>query len=122
LVGRHAGRSPSAPSFASHPKSSGESTGCIDFRGAGAHAGETGCVSGRVLRAFTSKSGNTFLDFCADYHACPFTSVIFSSDKSKFGDLQSLAGRQIEIRGPITTYQGRAEIIIRDPEQIRALP
>jgi len=48
--------------------------------------------------------------------------VIFSSDKNKFGDLASLAGRQIEIRGPITEYQGRLEIIIHDPEQIRLAP
>jgi len=96
--------------------------GGVDFHDAGPHAGETGCVSGRVLKVFTSRSGNTFLDFCEDYRDCPFTSVIFSSDKRKFGDLQSLAGRQIEIRGPITVYQGRPEIIVRDHEQIRLVP
>ena len=123
LVGRRAGRSP-APmsSFASRSSSQGEVAGCVDFRDAGAQAGETGCVSGRVLRVFTSRGGNTFLDFCEDYRDCPFSSVIFSSDKDKFGDLQFLAGRQIEIRGPITVYQGRPEIVIRDPEQIRMAP
>jgi hypothetical protein len=123
LVGRRAGRAPSTTSsFASRAFSQGEVAGCVDFHGAAAHAGEAGCVSGRVLRVFTSRGGNTFLDFCEDYRECPFTSVIFSSDKSKFGDLQSLAGRQIEIRGPVTVYQGRPEIIIRDPEQIRLAP
>jgi hypothetical protein len=96
--------------------------GCVDFHEAGSHVGETGCVSGRVLRAFTSRAGNTFLDFCPDYRNCPFTSVIFASDKSKFGDLGSLAGRQVEIRGFITAYQERAEIIIRNPQQIRVVP
>jgi DNA/RNA endonuclease YhcR with UshA esterase domain len=96
--------------------------GCADFHDAAPRAGETGCVSGRVVRVFASRGGNTFLDFCEDYRDCPFTSVIFSSDKNKFGDLASLAGRQIEIRGPITVYQGRPEIIIRDPEQIRLAP
>ncbi len=94
----------------------------MDFHDAAPHAGETGCVSGRVVRVSASRGGNTFLDFCEDYRDCPFTSVIFSSDKNKFGDLASLAGRQIEIRGPITVYQGRPEIIIRDPEQIRLAP
>jgi hypothetical protein len=123
LVGRRAGRSPSTTSsFASGSSSRGETAGCVDFHDAGPHAGETGCVSGRVLKVFTSRGGNTFLDFCEDYRDCPFTSTIFSSDKHKFGDLQSLAGRQIEIRGPITVYQGRPEIIIRDPEQIRMAP
>lgn len=94
--------------------------GCVDLQDAALHAGETGCVSGRVLRVYVSRSGATFLDFCADYRHCPFSSVIFSSDKAKFGNLESLAGRQVEIHGAITVYQDKPEIIIRDPDQIRA--
>jgi hypothetical protein len=123
FVGRRAVRSPwGASSFASRASSSGNAAGCLDFHDAGPHAGETVCVSGRVIKVFTSRGGNTFLDFCQDYRDCPFTSVIFSSDKNKFGDLESLAGRQIEIRGPIAVYRGKPEIIIRDPEQIRVAP
>jgi hypothetical protein len=95
---------------------------CADFRDAGSRVGTAGCVSGQVLRVFTSRAGNTFLDFCPDYRNCPFTSVIFASDKSKFGDLESLQGRRVEIRGAITVYESHAEIIIRDPEQIRRAP
>jgi DNA/RNA endonuclease YhcR with UshA esterase domain len=93
---------------------------CIDFNDAGSHIGEEVCVSGRVLRVFVSRASNTFLDFCADYRDCPFTSVIFSSDRGKFGDLQTLRGRQVEIRGSVTLYNGRAEIVIHGPDQIRA--
>ncbi len=92
----------------------------MDFREAGSHIGEEACVSGQILRVFVSRASNTFLDFCVDYRNCPFTSVIFSSDRGKFGDLQTLRGRQVEIRGPVTLYDGRAEIVIRDPDQIRA--
>jgi hypothetical protein len=95
---------------------------CVDFHDAGSHLGETLCVSGRVLRVFTSRAGNTFVDFCSDYRNCPFTSVIFSSDRNKFGNLQALVGRLVEFQGPINSYQGRAEIIIHDPQQIRVLP
>jgi hypothetical protein len=91
---------------------------CLSFRQAAAHAGESGCVSGMVLRAYTSRNGNTFLDFCSDYRACPFSSVIFASDRKKFGNLETLTGRIVELRGQITTYNGRAEIIIHDPGQI----
>jgi DNA/RNA endonuclease YhcR with UshA esterase domain len=94
--------------------------GCVDFHDAGSHIGEVACVSGRVLRVFVSRASNTFLDFCADYRDCPFTSVVFSSDREKFGDLQTLRGRQVEIRGSVTLYNGRAEIIIHGPDQIRA--
>ena len=94
--------------------------GCVDFHDAGSHIGEEACISGRVLRVFVSRASNTFLDFCADYRDCPFTSVVFSSDREKFGDLQTLRGRQVEIRGSVTLYNGRAEIIIHGPDQIRA--
>lgn len=93
--------------------------GCLAIRDAGLHTGENACVEGRVLRVYTSRSGATFLDFCQDYRNCPFTSVIFATDRSKFGNLGALEGRMVEILGGITTYNGRAEIIIRDPKQIR---
>jgi hypothetical protein len=95
------------------------SGGCIDLHQAAAHAGEQACVTGRVLRAFTSKSGNTFLDFCEDYRNCPFTSVIFASDRAKFGDLTALQGRAIELRGKIQVYHDQPEIVLNDPVQIR---
>ncbi len=108
------------------PFASASSTGahgpCIDFKDAKAHLGEMACVSGRVGRVFTSRNGNTFLDFCADYRTCPFASVIFSSDRKKFGNLEMLRGRQVEIDGAINFYQDRAEIIIHDPQQVRVLP
>ena len=102
--------------------SQSEPAGCVDFHDVASHVGEQGCVSGRVLRVYTSKAGNTFLDFCADYKSCPFTSVIFSSDRAKFGKLETLEGRVINIRGAITVYEGRAEIIIRQPDQIDGKP
>jgi hypothetical protein len=104
------------------PGSGQPSGGCVDLQDAAAQVGKTGCISGRLLRVFTSKGGNTFLDFCEDYKNCPFTSVIFASDRNKFGDLGTLQGRQIELRGSITSYQGRAEIVIHDPQQIHELP
>lgn len=104
------------------PGSESKTGDCVSFSDAGARVGTAGCVQGRILRVFTSRAGNTFLDFCPDYRRCPFTSVIFAADRGKFGDLNALGGQQVEIRGPITNYEGRAEIIIHDPQQIRVLP
>jgi hypothetical protein len=101
---------------------SADSAGCLSINQASQGAGQVGCVTGRVLRVYTSRGGNTFLDFCADYRNCPFTSVIFASDRDKFGNLQTLSSRRVEIRGAITSYQGRSEIIIRDPEQLHEIP
>ena len=110
-----------------HAANRGESTnglhvpggGCVALRDAGLHTGENTCVEGRVLRVFTARSGSTFLDFCQDYRNCSFGSVIFAADRSKFGNLGLLEGRTVEILGEITTYNGRAEIVIRNPKQIR---
>ena len=100
----------------------GPESPCVDFRQAALLVGKNGCVSGRVLRTFTSLNGNTFLDFCEDFRDCPFTSVIFVTDANKFGDLQSLRGKHVELRGVITLYRSRPEIVVRDPEQIRSAP
>jgi hypothetical protein len=121
LVGYRIGQRPRSSSFASGKPAAEMMAGCVDFHDSEAHVGESGCVSGRVLKVYTSKSGNTFLDFCADYRTCPFRGVIFASDQSKFEDLESLAGRQVEVRGSISAYQGHAEIIIHRPDQIHAV-
>lgn len=95
---------------------------CVSFRDAESHAGENTCVTGYILRAYTSRSGNTFLDFCQDYRSCPFTSVVFASDRSKFGNLETLDGRRVELRGLISIYRNQAEIVVRDPSQIKLSP
>jgi hypothetical protein len=110
-----------APS-ARAPDAPGNPPPCVDIRNAGAREGKSGCVAGLILRVYSARTGNTFLDFCQDYRHCPFTSVIFASDRNKFADLESLQGKRVEIRGDVVSYQGRAEIIIRDPEQVRTAP
>jgi len=111
---------PRQPERASAASAAVSSPPCVDVRNAGPLTGKSGCVTGLVLRVYTARSGNTFLDFCQDYRTCPFTSVIFAADKSRFGDLGSLQGRRVEIRGDVVAYQGHAEIIVRDPQQVRS--
>jgi len=96
--------------------------GCIDFHEAGKRTGQQACITGRVLRVFTSRTGNTFFDFCADYRNCSFTSVVFASDRTKFGDLSALQGRNIELRGQVRVYRNQPEIVVNDPGQIREAP
>lgn len=120
LVGQREYYRQRTASISAPPHARDSSGPCVDFRQAASHAGENACVTGYVLRAYTSRSGNTFLDFCQDYRSCPFTSVIFASDHAKFGNLETLAGRRVELRGLITIYRNQAEIIVHDPWQIRA--
>jgi hypothetical protein len=114
--------SPKASSEPDPEPAAGNPSGCVDIHSASGLEGRNGCVSGPVLRVYTAASGNTFLDFCQDYRTCPFTSVIFAADKAHFGDVGTLQGRRIEISGNVVAYQGRAEIILHDPKQVRSAP
>ncbi len=91
---------------------------CVPIHEASQHVGETKCVSGMVVRVKVGVKGVHFLDFCEDQMACPFTVVIFPHDLKDVGDVRRLAGRTIEIHGPVKLYDGRAEIILNRISQI----
>lgn len=92
---------------------------CINYRDAKSYVGEYKCVTGTVDNVFISKKSNNFLNFCPNYKTCPFSAVIFNSDAYKIPNVKSYGGKTVEITGLIKTYQGRAEIIINDPNQIK---
>jgi DNA/RNA endonuclease YhcR with UshA esterase domain len=90
----------------------------ISYTEAPEHVGEYACVVGRVDHVNTPKE-TTFLNFCPDYKACPFGAVIFGSEAYKFPNPNQYEGKTVEITGLIKTYQGRAEIVLNDPTQIK---
>ncbi|HET8580885.1 MAG TPA: phospholipase D-like domain-containing protein [Candidatus Paceibacterota bacterium] len=110
-AGSTAGAAQAAPSAA----------GAIAYTQAGAHIGETASVTGMVLDVYTSSGGTVFLDYCQDYDSCPFSAVIFADDASRFSDLARLEGKTVTLTGAISSYQGRAEIILHDPSQIASM-
>jgi len=85
---------------------------CLSIREAGQHVGETKCIVGKVVRVKVGSKGVHFVDFCAEQASCPFTVVVFPHDLKDIGDVRRLAGRVIEIHGPVKLYDGRAEIIL----------
>ncbi len=91
----------------------------IDYTEAPNHVGEYACVSGKIDHTYTSQKGTTFLNFCPDYKTCPFGAVIFDSDAYKFPNPNQYEGKPVEITGLIKTYQGRPEVILNDPGQIK---
>lgn len=92
---------------------------CIPFSDAQKHIGANRCVSGKVLHVKLGNGGVHFFDFCEDFRLCPFTVVVFPRDLKQVGDVRRLEGRQIEIEGEVKGYDGRAEIILRRPGQLR---
>jgi hypothetical protein len=91
---------------------------CLPIHEASQHVGETKCVTGKVIRVKAGTKGVNYLDFCEDQLACPCTVVVFPSDLKDVGDIRRLAGRTIEVRGAVTLYDSRAEIILKRISQI----
>lgn len=94
------------------------SIGTIDYTDAPAHVGEYASVRGTLVRAYTSKTGTVFLDFCKSYKTCPFSGVIFADDAKQFGYLSRYEGATVTLSGKISSYEGRAEIILFSPSQL----
>jgi hypothetical protein len=91
---------------------------CIPIHQASQHVGEVQCVTGKVTRVKVAPKGVHLLDFCQDQMACPFSVVVFPHDLKDVGDVRSLAGRVIEIRGKVKLYDGHAEIVLNRVSQI----
>lgn len=91
---------------------------CLPIGEARQHVGEDKCIVGKVLRVKAGARGVHFVDFCEDQLSCPFTVVVFGSDLKDVGDVRRLAGRVIEIHGPVKLYNGRAEIILKQVNQL----
>ena len=91
---------------------------CVSFAEARHYIGKTQCVAGTIIHVKDGSNGVTFLDFCDDYQVCPFTVVIFAGDLKKVGDVRQLKGRSVQIRGRIEEYDGRAEIILKNTQQL----
>jgi DNA/RNA endonuclease YhcR with UshA esterase domain len=90
---------------------------CVSFAEARQHLGTTQCISGTVLHVEDGRDGVKFLNFCKD-KTCPFTVVVFPADLKKMGDIRQLEGRQVEIKGTVQDYDGRAEIVLRRSQQL----
>jgi hypothetical protein len=91
-------------------------------REAAAHVGETAAVVGTVVTVFRSPGGNLYLNFGADYPRQAFTAVALAPLPAWTAGLDTLALKRVRVRGPIVSYRGRIEIVLRDAAQIAVEP
>ncbi len=93
--------------------------GCVSYVDAERHIGQQTCVTGPVDHVFVSATDTTFVNYCSDYRSCPFSVVLFSDDKADFPAMAQYEGSVITIFGEIRTYEGRPQIILENPSQLR---
>jgi len=92
----------------------------IDACQAGNYYGEEMIVEGKIVDTYRSKTQTVFLNFEKAYPNQCFTGVIFSSDQDRFGKKpeEYYLDKVVRIKGKIKEYQGKPEIILKDPAQI----
>lgn len=109
---------PTATVTAGRPSATAEPTAeaCLPWQEAGEHVGEQQCVCGTVTQTYLStRSGTFFINFSDD----PAAFYAVSFDYSWEG----LEGSCIRVCGRVETYEGRPQIVIRQPErQLRECP
>jgi len=87
---------------------------------AGNYYGKEMIVEGKVVATYRSKTNTVFLNFEKPYPNHCFTDVIFSSDQYKFvqNPENYYLNKIVRVRGGIKEYQGKPEIILKNPSQI----
>lgn len=87
---------------------------------AGNYYGKEVIIEGKIVDTYRSKTNTVFLNFEKAYPNQCFTGVIFSSDQYKFiqNPEEYYLNKKVRIRGEIKEYQGKPEIILKDPLQI----
>jgi hypothetical protein len=91
-------------------------------REAAAHVGEEAMVVGTVVSVHRTASGNTYLNFGADYPHQTFSGAILNPTDPALRDLDRLRGKRVGVKGVIKLYKGQAEIVITGMGQIVVEP
>jgi hypothetical protein len=77
-------------------------------------------VTGKVV-AVSSRGNVTILNFDKTYPDTPFTAVVFQENFDQFKNLKELQGKQVEVKGTVTDYRNKPEIILETPNQLKVV-
>ena len=84
------------------------------------HENKDVCVAAHVYDVVELADGTRFLDVCSPETAdeqCRFTVMSASGDRKTVGDLSQYREQDIQIRGVVRPFGGRAEILLSDARQ-----
>ncbi len=85
------------------------------------HVDKDVCVTAHVYTVVPAAQGTRFLDVCSPKTsdaACHFTIVSFHPDAKDVGDLTPLVNQNIQVRGTVRIFEGRAEIVLNRRQQL----
>ena len=94
---------------------------CFSMPEASEHLNQDVCIRAHVYDVVELADGTRFLDVCSPEtsdEACHFTIISLRQDRNEVGGLQELRGQEIEIRGVVHSFSGRAGIILSASRQL----
>jgi hypothetical protein len=94
---------------------------CFSIAEAAQHLNQDVCIDAHVYDVIDLADGTRFLDVCSPEtadDACHFTIISLRQDQKEVGRLQELRGQEIEIRGVVHSFSGRAGIILSASRQL----
>ncbi len=97
-----------------------DSPGKIGAADAQKHLEETLIVTGKVAQV-TIREKLVYVNLEKPFPDSPFTAVVFARATNQFGDLRELKGKEVEIKGKITEYRDRAQIILDSTDQLKVV-
>jgi hypothetical protein len=100
--------------------SSYAATTCYSPQDALEHLHKDICVSAHVYDVVELSDGTRFLDVCSPETSdeqCRFTIMSMNGDRKEVGELSQYRQQDIQIRGTIRPFEGRAEIVLSHARQ-----
>jgi hypothetical protein len=83
------------------------------------HKGQYATVKGTVSDVLVSKTGTVFFHMDGKYPNHLFSAAINKDDVPKFAEVNEYTDLTLEITGVIKIHEGKLEIILKSPKQIR---
>ena len=74
-------------------------------------------VTGKVAQV-SIRPGIVFINMDKPYPNSPFALVIFPSATNQFGNIKSLKGASVEVKGKIKSFHGKPEIVLEKSNQL----
>ena len=74
-------------------------------------------VTGKVAQV-SIRPGIVFLNLDKPYPNSPFALVIFPAATNQFGNIKALKGASVEVKGKVTNFHGKPEIVLEKSNQL----
>lgn len=84
------------------------------------YVGASTIVTGKVAQV-TIREKLVYLNLDKPFPDSPFTGIIFAKATNQFGDLKQLKGKEVEIKGKITEYRDKAQIVLESTNQLKVV-